>query len=69
MELGLFPGKEIIYEQVQKHKKHGGFWELQIVWHGGGGGAFEVAAKSEGGEGLRQSVKEEVMRSLGFIPG
>lgn len=31
--------------------------------------AFEVAAKSEGGEGMRQSVREEVMRSLGFIPG
>lgn len=26
MVLGVCPGREIIYGQVQKHKKHGEFW-------------------------------------------
>lgn len=53
--LGVFPGREIICGQIQKHKKHGGFWELPKVWRGWGEKAFEVAATNESGEGAWES--------------
>lgn len=34
MVFRVFLGREIICGQKGTHERHGGFWELLLVWHG-----------------------------------
>lgn len=59
MVLGVFPGRERTCGQMWKPKKHGGFWELQIVWHGRGKKPLRMQQKAKLGKVHGSQIMED----------